>query len=78
MNETNKVFNYCKYCETLLSGQQRKFCCRWCKDLYHSDQNRAIAGKKQLKQMIEDRKPLNYLRLNSSEEAYKQALKLIK
>jgi hypothetical protein len=59
-----------------LSGKQRKFCSAECGDNYRSEITRKKQTKKQLKQMEIDRIPMNYLLLNSSEKAVKQAIKL--
>jgi len=72
-----KVFEYCLNCNRLLSGMKRKFCCVECGDIYRASKSRERQTEKQLKQMKIDRIPLNYLRLNSSESAYKQAIKLL-
>jgi len=70
------TFKNCLYCSLFLSGKQRKFCSVECGDNYRSEILRKKQTKKQLKQMEIDRIPMNYLRLNSSENAVKQAIKL--
>ena len=70
------TFKNCINCGLFLSGKQKKFCSVECGDNYRSEITRKKQTKKQLKQMKIDRIPMNYLRLNSSEKAVKQAIKL--
>jgi len=56
---------------------KRKFCCYECGDIYRASKAREKRSIEQLEQMKIDRIPMNYLRLNSSESAYKQAIKLL-
>ena len=72
-----KVFKYCLNCNTIISGMKRKFCCYECGDIYRASKAREKRSIEQLEQMKIDRIPMNYLRLNSSESAYKQAIKLL-
>tara|TARA_R110002012_G_C11657925_1_gene611932 strand:- start:3076 stop:3315 length:240 start_codon:yes stop_codon:yes gene_type:complete len=76
MKANYKVFEYCKKCDRPLSGIKRKFCSYECGEVYRSEKAREKQTKKQLKQMKIDRIPMNYLMLNSSENAVKQAIKL--
>ncbi len=70
------TFKNCLHCELFLSGKQRKFCSEECGDNHRAVKAREKQTKKQLKQMEIDRIPMNYLRLNSSEKAVNQAIKL--
>jgi len=70
------TFKNCINCGLFLSGKQKKFCCIECGDVYRARVKREQKTKKQLKQMKIDRIPMNYLMLNSSENAVKQAIKL--
>lgn len=70
------TFKNCINCSLFLSGKQKKFCSIECGDVYRARVKREQKTKKQLKQMKIDRIPMNYLRLNSSENAVKQAINL--
>ena len=72
-----QVFEYCKNCNMPLSGRQKKFCIVECGWIYRARIKREEQTKKQLKQMEIDRKPMNYLRLNSSESAFNEAKRLL-
>lgn len=70
------VFNKCNGCSTLLEIG-RKYCSYECGAYHYAENYRKKKSKKQLEQMKRNLEPLNYLRLNSSEAAYKRAIKLL-
>lgn len=51
-----KVFSKCLECNEYLSGQQRKFCCCWCKDIHITRIKREYEGNKQLTKMKREAK----------------------
>lgn len=75
MDAINKVFEYCKHCDGLLSGQQRKFCTPECGDVYRAKRVRESNGFEILENMKEQA-ILKTILNNSSEAAYNQAIQL--
>ncbi len=71
----NKVFNYCEECNTLLSGRQRKYCSRECGVNDNARKWRERKSEKELKRIVK-KSNVDKVRLNSSLEAYKEAIEM--
>lgn len=66
-----RVFSKCLECNEYLSGQQKKFCCCWCKDIHITRIKREYEGNKQLTKIKREARA-KFIRLNSSAKAFKQ------
>jgi len=73
------MLNNCKYCNEPLSrymGQYQQ-CSDECGSINRARIKREEASNNKLKQLIKNAR-VNYLKLNSSKQAYKEAIKLMK
>lgn len=72
------MFSYCENCNTMLSGRQKKYCCKHCGYIVNARKNREINSKTIINTLISEALSINHLKLNSSKQAYREAQKLIK
>lgn len=77
MEAINRVFEYCKHCDGLLSGQQRKFCTYECGDIYRALKTRETNGYEILETLKSEALLIDHLKLNSSIRAYNEAINLL-